>query len=316
MSEMRVRILLLLFALAGSLQDPSTNAATMAEIPGVLAQGIPPRSRSAMTGSEFATFVSSVDRSMREQAILNELESGNMPAFLRRLKPVTLQHTLEGGRVVAVTIFVTPDYLAIGSDDDFLRIPMALPTAVEVAGRFGFVLPTTKMVDAIFEQSEFRLSPEPMPAGPQMRTTAYFWEHNRLIDRQCAACGFQTGALVSGHKKDLVLSDRLNRCTRRVAIYGWHRGTGAPIQPLSTVHGAEYADYSHGIRLVSNTVLLDGKPCSIYSILGNDTLASLLSDEGVIHGAQRLMTAFPPTQSKDRGSNALLTLMPRPSAGK
>ena len=46
--------------------------------------------------------------SIMEQAILNELESGNMPAFLRRLKPVTLQHTLDGGRVAAVTIFVTP----------------------------------------------------------------------------------------------------------------------------------------------------------------------------------------------------------------
>lgn len=313
---MRLTTLVLLFAYAIGLQDSNIAAPKEAVLAGTLAGSIPPRSPSAMTGSEFAAFVSSVDRSLREQAILNELESGNVPAFLRRLKPVTLQHRLEGGRVAAVTIFVTPDYLAIGSDDDFLRIPMALPTAVEVAARFGFVLPTTKMVDAVFEQSEFRLSPEPMPAGPQMRTTAYFWKHNRLIDRQCAAWGFQPGALVSGHKKDLVLSDRLNRCTRRVAIYGWHRGSGAPIQPLSTIHGAEYADYSHGIRLVSNTVLLDGKPCSVYSILGNDTLASLLSDEGVIHGAQRLMTVLPPTQSKDRGNNAMLTLTPRQSAGK
>ena len=28
----------------------------------------------------------------------------------------------------------------------------------------------------------------------------------------------------------------------RVAIYGWHRPDGRPIQPLSTVHGFRYAD--------------------------------------------------------------------------
>jgi hypothetical protein len=313
---MRVRTLLLLFAFAGSLQDPNIGAASRADFTGVLAREIPPRSPSAMTGSEFATLASSMDRSVREQAILSELESGNMPAFLRRLKPVTLQHTLESGKVATVTIFVTPDYLAIGSDDDFLRIPMALPTAVEVAARFGFVLPTTKMVDAIFEQSELQLPPEPMPAGPQMRTTAYYREHNRLINKQCSACSFQLGTLVSGHKKDVVLSDRLNRCARRVAIYGWHRGAGAPIQPLSTIHGAEYADYSHGIRLVSDTVLLDGKPCSIYSILGNGTLASLLSNEGVIREARRLMTAPQQARGRDQANNLIFALMPRPSAGK
>jgi hypothetical protein len=269
-----------------------------------------------MTGSEFATFVSSMDRALREQAILHELESGNMPHFLRKLKPVTLQRTLESGRVATVTVFVTPDYLSIGSDDDFLRIPMGLPTAVEVAARFGFVLPTTKMVDAIFEQSELHLAPEPMPAGPQMRTTAYYWEHNRLIDKQCVACGLRLGALVSGHKKDVVLSDRLNRCARKVAIYGWHRSPGAPIQPLSTIHGAEYADYSHGIRLVSNTVLLDGNPCSIYSVLGNDNFAPLLSDEGVIHEAGRLMAGPARAPSSSLGGDVIFTLMPRPSAGK
>ena len=313
---MRVRTLLLLFVLVGSLQGPGIGAANRTDLAGVLAQGIPPRSSSAMTGSEFATLVSSMDRSLREQAILHELESGNIPRFLRKLKPVTLQQTLESGRVATVTIFVTPDYLAIGSEDDFLRIPMALPTAVEVAARFGFVLPTPKMVDAIFQQAELQLAPEPMPAGPQMRTTAYYWEHNRLIDRQCAACGLQLGALVSGHKKDVVLSDRLNRCARKVAIYGWHRGPGAPIQPLSTIHGAEYADYSHGIRLVSNTVLLDGDPCSIYSVLGNDALATLLSDEGVIHEARRLMTGPTQAQGADRGGKVILALMPRQSAGK
>ena len=52
----------------------------------------------------------------------------------------------------------------------------------------------------------------------------------------------------------------------KIAIYGWHRLNGAPIQPLSTVHGACYADYSHGIRLVSETVLVDGKTRFVHHV--------------------------------------------------
>jgi len=313
---MRVRTLVLLFAIAAILQDPNVAVTDGANLAGILAKSIPPRSCSAMTGSEFATFVSSMDGSLREQAILDELESGNMPGFLRRLKPVTLRQTLDSGRVATVTFFVMPDYLAIGSDDDFLRVPMALPTAVEIAARFGFILPTRKMVDAIFQQSVFQLAPEPMPPGPQMRTTAYYWEHNRKINEQCAACGLPPGVLVSGHKKDVVLSDRLNRCRRKVAIYGWHRLSGVPIQPLSTVHGAEYADYSHGIRLVSDTVLLDGNPCSIYSVLEDFSLAGLLSDEGVIREARGLMTGLIQAQGTSAARRDILTFAPHQSAGR
>lgn len=269
-----------------------------ADAAAALAGKIPPRACSAMTGSEFADFIASMDGASREQAILDELKRGNMPDFLRRLKPVALRHILESGRVATVTIFVMPDYLAIGSDDDFLRIPMALPTAVEIANRFGFILPTRRMVDAIFQQSVFQLAPEPMPPGPQMRSTAYYWEHNQKINQQSVACRHLLGALVSGHKKDVVLSDRLNRYGRRVAIYGWHHLSGVPIQPLSTVHGAEYADYSHGIRLVSDTILLDGNPCSIYTVLGDVRLAGVLSDEGVIREARWLMTGLSQTRTR------------------
>jgi hypothetical protein len=313
---MRVSAFALLFTFAVGLQDLRIAATDRADFARPLAESIPPRSHSAMTGSEFASFVSSMDGSSREKAILDELMSGNMPAFLRNLKPVMLRHALDAGKIATVTIFVTPDYLAIGSDDDFLRVPMALPTAVEIAAKFGFILPTTRMVDAIFEQSAFQLAPEPMPPGPQMRTTAYYREHNRKINEQSAACGLPLGALVSGHKKDVVLSDRLNRCGGRVAIYGWHRLSGMPIQPLSTVHGAEYADYSHGIRLVSSTVLLDGKPSSIYSLLGDINLAGLLSDEGVIHGARWLMTGVPQAQGTIQARQTVPTLMPWRSAGR
>ncbi len=264
-----------------------THCAPVADIPVTsftpdLTQRIPPRPRFALTGSQFADRVSEMNSRQREQAICDELLRGNLPNFLRELAPVRLEHTLPSGKTITATIFVMPDYLAIGSDDDFLRIPMDLYTATAVAGHFGFILPTTKMVDAIYEQSAYHFEPEPMVPGPEMRSTEYYRIHNQKIKEQCLTLGVSLGKLVSGHKKDVVVTNLLAGEPGKIAIYGWHRCRGYPIQPLSTVHGARYADYSHGIRLVSDIVLIDGQFVSIYEILQDPLLADTLSDEGVV----------------------------------
>jgi len=103
-----------------------------------------------------------------------------------------------------------------------------------------------------------------------------------MVEDQAHALGVRLGELVSGDKKDVVMTNRLAAKFGRIAIYGWHRGPGQPIQPLSTVHGANYADYSHGIRLISEMALIDGKLRSVYDILRDSSTAKLLSDEGPI----------------------------------
>ena len=110
-----------------------------------------------------------------------------------------------------------------------------------------------------------------------------------MIKEQRLALGCPLGALISGHKKDVVLTNRLRETIGRIAIYGWHRLSGIPIQPLTIVHGANYADYSHGIRLISNVVLIDGQPRSIYEVLEDPKLAPILSDEGPIRKVLQLM---------------------------
>ena len=248
-----------------------------------LTRGIPARAALDLTGSQFVQHVASMNSQEREAAILEEVSKGNVPGFLRKLVPVQLQCELANGQSLRATIFVTPDYLAIGSDSDFLRIPMNLHTAVSIAERFGFVLPTRKMVDAIYLQSSYHLTPQPLPAGPQMGSTEYYSTHNQMIENQTHAMGAPLGALISGDKKDVVMSNRLATYLGRIAIYGWHRGPGQPIQPLSTVHGANYADYSHGIRLISEWALVNGKVQSIRQLLQDPATAKVLSDEGPIH---------------------------------
>jgi len=276
----RTKALIFLLFLGGWISPTVSIGADQASAYDDSAGWIPRRPSAAMTGSEFAQHVSSLGKEQREEAILAELSRGNLPEFLTRFKPVRLEHSFADGITRSVVIFVMPDYLSVGSDRDFLRVPMNLHTAAELARRFRCILPTKKMVDAIFVQSDCHLVPQPMAPGPQMRSTAYYRLHNEKIREQGLALGVRSGDLVSGHKKDLVLTNRLAAMPGRVAIYGWHWPTGVPIQPLSTVHGSEYADYSHGVRLVGQTVLVDGVIWSIFDLLRDRDFATLVSDEG------------------------------------
>jgi hypothetical protein len=260
---------------AGESTVPATQVPDMT-------RNIPPRSSQALTGSQFVESVSTMDRQQRERAILGQLLEGNVPGFLRKWAPVQLSCEAAGGKPLTATIFVMPEYLAIGSDRDFLRIPMDLHTATAIANRFRCVLPTTKMVDAIHRQATSRFTPQPLPAGPQMTSTDYYRHHNGMIDEQFHTRGFSLGALSSGHKKDVVVTNRLNSKPGRIAIYGWHRDTGEPIQPLSTVHGADYADYSHGIRLIAGMAVIEGRLRCVRETLRDSLFAKVLSDEGVL----------------------------------
>jgi hypothetical protein len=68
----------------------------------------------------------------------------------------------------------------------------------------------------------------------------------------------------------------------KVAIYGWHRTNGAPIQPLYLGHTSDWVDYSQCIRLVAQTMLLNGQTQTLSEVLSNPKLAGVLSSEGVI----------------------------------
>lgn len=286
----RLEVAVLSMVVAAAAGGALAGARPPEAAPGALAAKIPLRSQGARTGSEFVAYVRGMAPAEREQAILEEMLGGNIPPFLRRLRPIELTccgPTRRAEPEATARVWVMPDYLAIGSDDDFVRFPANFETATAVARAFGFVLPTAAIVDAIYQQADFRLAPQPMTPGPAMTSTAYFQAHDAKIRQQWR--GRPLGELTAGHKKDYVLTNRLALARSREAIYGWHRGVGDPIQPLSLVHGARYADYSHGVRLVSETVFVDGVPRSFYELLEEPRPARLLSDEGVIANARSLM---------------------------
>ena len=120
-----------------------------------------------------------MDEHQREQVYPRAVAERQSARIPEKTETGQAQVPNNSGRLVRATIFVTPDYLAIGSQSDFIRMPMNYHTASRVASQFGFILPTRRMVDAIYNQSEDHFTPQPLPPGPQMRSTAYYQRHNR-----------------------------------------------------------------------------------------------------------------------------------------
>ena len=208
--------------------------------------------------------------SQRSCQVLQQLSAGHVPDHLRNLVPIQMGD---------VTICVMPDYMSMGTDADGVRVPLGRNEAVELAREMGFMLPTTRMVDQICRQARgsnqaIGLNPSPMPPGSSMTTTDYFYQHDRTLDQQIANARGRAGQLVGCHKKDLVMN-RISQASR-VPIYGWNRTSGAPIQPLSTVHENSYADYSHGVRLVSQTAFINGQAYSLADLLSDPQYAEQL----------------------------------------
>lgn len=217
----------------------------------------------------------------REAAVLNELLAGNLPPFLRDFRTVRDSALGRDGTWHVIEYDVMPDYLAIGEDADYVRIPMNPYTAQTFADAFGFVLPTRKMVDATWRAAGRRLEPQPLTEARE--SARAFLTHHRIIETQL---GTLSGAartrepFVAGIKKDVVVTNRLAERGQRLALYGWHHENGVPIQTLYVGHVDWYVDYSHGIRPVRRMMRVDGMPMSFEQIATDSVLHVLVSDEG------------------------------------
>lgn len=235
-----------------------------------------------LTGSAFAKSIDGKKEDEREALIEAAFLNGQIPASLRRLVPVTLTAKIDGQPARAI-VYVTRDYLAVGTDDDALRIPMWSATAQRVADRYGARLPTAKIVDAIEKAADVTVPFMKRTPGPAMETTAEMVAHDADIDRVLAG---RTG-LVAGHKKDTVITNIRASARNQVAIYGGRFETGARVQPLKTPHFHRFSDYSQGIRFVAPKVLVQKgegawEERDFDMLLADPKWSPLLSNEGPI----------------------------------
>jgi hypothetical protein len=264
---------------------------------------LPPRPTGALTGSALATNLAQFDLKARESEVLRQARLGNVPELLRTLCPISITNTLAGRTRVA-TFFVTPDYFSLGSDEDYLRMPISPGAGQALADSLGCTLPTPQMVDAIYGAARLKLSPAPIPPGAGMTTVPCFRLHNAMVQTQLVAvAGRSPRTLTAGHKKDVVVTPKLAANPGKVAIYGWHRTNGQPIQPLYLGHTANWVDYSQCTRLVLNKALLDGRETTVHAILGDPDLCGLLSNEGVLREpAYSTLAAAPSPREAEFGA--------------
>ncbi len=220
----------------------------------------------------------------REALILKEITSGNTPGYMKDFVKVKSVQRDSKGRKHKVVIFVKPDYLSVGNDSCSFIIPMGPVTAQKIADYFDCSLPTPKVVDMIYRYSALKLEPfNYIPRGNRNETPDILNDHSRVIFAQVKAAGYKPGVFVAGTKKDIVISSKLSdpARTKNVTIYGWHKLDGKAIQPVYNGHIDIYVDYSHGVRLISNKVTVDGKTYNYRDILKDPLLHSLLSDESL-----------------------------------
>ena len=241
---------------------------------------IPQRDPEAETGTEFMKRINDLPLADREEEIFRAASSGNIPLFLRETVALRGEFEDAAGAVHVLEYEVMPDYLAIGSDDDFCRIPMNPRTAQRLADQFGASMLTAKISDHIWSRAEVKLAPfNYVPVGNANELVAKFVDHNEQIERQLSEAGGRHGQLVAGIKKDVILSTRLAERPDRLVLYGWHRTNGNPIQPVYSGHVYWYVDYSHGFRFMNNQVMLDGKPAEVTALLQDSVLFRVVSNE-------------------------------------
>jgi len=273
------------FALGAALLCTSLEAQTL---------DLPPRPADALTGTEFAKRIAPLDLAEREREIVAQVTSGNVPNFLRQLFPVPATSVMEGETNTA-TFYATPDYLAVGSDDDYFLINLSPNAAQRIADAAHCTLPTPRMVDEIYAAAEVKLAPSPIPSSPAMTTVPAFSNHNATVRAQRAEQlkAHPLGSLVAGHQKDVVVCAKLASAPGRVAIYGWHQTNGVPIQPLYLKHTAAWVDYSQCTRLVQQKMTVNGIPNTVAEVLADPALAGLLSNEGPIPDPRYPTNALP-----------------------
>jgi hypothetical protein len=274
----------------------------------------PPRSRGALGGRAFMRAIRGTGRphnwNAREDAIYEQLRNGNLPdALIRRWVRINLSVT-RNGRTIRGSVEVLPDYLCIGSDSDYVYIPMDPLTAQQVAFVLDLNLPTAKICHAIYRATpqgqriggiarDYFRSPsrrQTAPRGASQTSTAAYAEHSDAIKARMRARGIPFGALVAGHKKDVVISKRLRGTPNKIAFHGFYDASGVPFEPCrdpgpptqgckerpALAHLRQFCDYAQGVRLVRDRMIVDGRPMSMRTVLRSSTLSWLISAEGPI----------------------------------
>jgi hypothetical protein len=230
---------------------------------------------SFITGTEFYKLTNTYNWKQRDSFALTQLLQRKFPDFFSRFVPINSTIINANGEKINATFYVSQDYVCIGTNEDWARVPLTPMAAQLIADSFNCFLPTPKLVDLIYSQAKVKLEPQPMFIYRDSSIT--MWQHHLIIEGQRK----NRKGLIAGIKKDVVLTPKLlePKNGNKVAIYGWHKLNGKPIQPVYAGHINWYVDYSHGIRLVYRKVKVNKQWMDYQQIMKDPLLKQLICDE-------------------------------------
>lgn len=289
----------------------------MAETEG---ENLPERPSDALTGSQFiqqmeklGNMNSKTNQAKMEKLIEAEIAKGNLPSFCRPENMKTL--AIEGKDGTRVEFKAALDYLAIGSDQDYVRIPITPVLAQTLSEKYGWGMPTRPMAHAIHDLADIKLTGVGLVNDEEdqlhMQGNAFIQRHNREINKQLGAEGLQRlksgKALVAGHKKDVIISRYVIDHPNGAMDYsGLYIDGKNPIQD-NPAHEWSYRDYSHGFRPIAGNVVIaypDGRTETrkYYDAIKDEKIAKILNGAEGSFDAYQAYHSRPVSKKSSRSS--------------
>ena len=229
----------------------------------------------------------SLEGQHREDVVLHAVQMHQASAWWYENLPIHYTQKLKDGQNHSVTFFINPDELCFEDSlsADLFYTPLSFASVRKLSASLKSYPLTAKLVNLVYQDATIKLWAAPIAPDDLMTTSQRFLDHSDLIMGQLSERTLvlpKGEALVAGHKKDYVLTKKLFNEQGREAIYGWFDRDGQIIQPVSLFHWEHWVDYSHGVRLVRDQILVDGVPRSYLETLADPFYSELLSDEGPI----------------------------------
>lgn len=267
-----------------------------------------------MNGIEFLRSLNPSPGRIREGSILQAVKDGLSAPF----DWVWIDSKYNGH---VAKICVTADALRIGTEDS-VRVSVNARTAQEIADHFGCYLPTTKICDLCWGQAVVHL--EPCLFGEPRSATSRMLDYHQAVEKKVAG----RSGLIEVVGKHWVITNKLLSSPGRVANYGFYSAKAPNVsasgermwQTLGLAHNASHVDYSQVVRLVSDTVVVDGRSMRFAEVATDPELAGLVSSEGVlktlkatpVSAAVVSLPSAPPTAAVRQVTAAQLRAIPLP----
>ena len=219
------------------------------------------------------------DESVRHRLVLEQVALGNMPDTWDDWVTVTV----KGRRGTVVDFEVSPHGLRIGTNADWVEVPLDGPHSAAAAEILGYQLCTAWMVEQIYNQARkhggmvhyfaaaeiadsLRLLDwkHDAPDGEMMKSPEFFQQRSTLLQDWLNEHAIEPDTLISGYFKTVV--PPIDGLTRNggLEMVGGHTEQGRKIQSLSGgFHPRSFFDYSHNIRLAKDSIRVQGRAMAL-----------------------------------------------------